>query len=69
MRPRFPLSAKILLWFFANLLLIGVAAYAFIEFEFHLGPESLLGGRAGRRVDALADLVVRATGQTPGTKR
>jgi len=57
MRPRFPLSAKILLWFFANLLLIGVAAYAFIEFEFHLGPESLLGGRAGRRVDALADLV------------
>jgi len=57
MRPRFPLSAKILFWFFANLLLIAVAAYAFLEFEFHLGPESLLGGRAGRRVDALADLV------------
>ena len=57
MRLRFQLSAKILLWFFANLLLIGVAAYAFIEFEFHLGPESLLGGRAGRRVDALGDLV------------
>jgi len=57
MRPRFPLSAKILLWFFANLLLIGIAAYAFIEFEFHLGPESLLGGRAGQRVEALADLV------------
>ena len=57
MRPRFPLSAKILLWFFANLLLIAIAAYAFLEFEFHLGPESLLGGRAGRRVDALADLV------------
>jgi two-component system sensor histidine kinase CpxA len=56
MRP-FPLSAKILLWFFANLLLIAIAAYAFVEFEFHLGPESLLGGRAGRRVDALADLV------------
>jgi two-component system sensor histidine kinase CpxA len=57
MRARFPLSAKILLWFFANLLLIGIAAYAFLEFEFHLGPESLLGGRAGQRVDALADLV------------
>jgi two-component system sensor histidine kinase CpxA len=56
--PRFPLSAKILLWFFANLLLVAIAAYAFIEFEFHLGPESLLGGRAGQRVDALADLVV-----------
>ncbi len=57
MRPTFPLSAKILLWFFANLLLIALAAYAFLEFEFHLGPESLLGGRAGHRVDALADLV------------
>jgi len=58
MRPRFPLSAKILLWFFANLLLIAAAVYAFVEFEFHLGPETLLGGRAGRRVDALADLVM-----------
>ena len=57
MRPRFPLSAKILGWFFANLLVIGVAAYAFIEFELRLGPETLLGGRAGKRVDALADLV------------
>jgi len=57
MRPRFPLSAKILLWFFANLLLIGIAAYAFIEFQLHLGPESLLGGRAGERVEALAALV------------
>jgi two-component system sensor histidine kinase CpxA len=57
MRARFPLSAKILLWFFSNLLLVALAAYAFIEFEFHLGPESLLGGRAGRRIDALADLI------------
>jgi two-component system sensor histidine kinase CpxA len=66
MRSRFPLSAKILLWFFANLLLIALAAYAFLEFEFHLGPESLLGGRAGRRVDALADLVTgEIANQTP----
>ncbi len=66
MRPAFPLSAKILLWFFANLLLIALAAYAFLEFEFHLGPESLLGGRAGRRVDALADLVSgEIASQTP----
>lgn len=57
MAPRFPLSAKIFLWFFANLLIIAAAAYAIVEFELHLGPESLLGGRAGRRVDALVDLV------------
>ncbi|MGA3172096.1 MAG: HAMP domain-containing sensor histidine kinase [Chthoniobacteraceae bacterium] len=57
MGSRFPLSAKILIWFFANLLLVGIAAYAFVEFEFHLGPESLLGGRAGARVQALANLI------------
>jgi len=68
MRPRFPLSAKILLWFFANLLLIAVAAYAFIEFEFHLGPESLLGGRAGHRVDALADLVIGEIAGQPSSQ-
>ena len=65
MRPRFPLSAKILLWFFANLILVAIAAYAFIEFEFHLGPESLLGGRAGQRVDALADLVIGEIAAVP----
>jgi two-component system sensor histidine kinase CpxA len=64
-RPRFPLSAKILLWFFANLVLIGIGVFGFIEFEFHLGPESLLGGRAGRRVDALADLVSGEIKATP----
>jgi two-component system sensor histidine kinase CpxA len=68
MRTRIPLSAKILLWFFANLLLIALAAYAFLEFEFHLGPESLLGGRAGRRVDALADLVTGEIANQPPDK-
>jgi two-component system, OmpR family, sensor histidine kinase CpxA len=57
LRSGLPLSAKILLWFFANLLLIAIAVYAFAEFEFHIGPETLLGGRAGRRIDALAALV------------
>ena len=68
MRPRFPLSAKILLWFFANLLLIAIAAYAFIEFEFHLGPESLLGGRAGQRVEALAGLVTGEINSAPSSQ-
>ena len=57
MRARFPLSAKILLWFFANLALIAIASAIFLEFEFHLGPESLIGGRAGHRVEAIADLI------------
>jgi len=57
MKARFPLSAKIVLWFFANLLLVAVAAGMLIEFEFHLGPEALLGGSAGRRVEGLGKLV------------
>jgi len=68
LRSRFPLSAKILLWFFANLVLIGIAAFVFIEFEFHLGPESLLGGRAARRIDALAELVNGEINSEPPAK-
>jgi two-component system sensor histidine kinase CpxA len=68
MRPRFSLSTKILIWFFANLLLICAAAYAFIEFEFHVGPESLLGGRAGQRIEALAALVHGEIGAAPESK-
>jgi len=38
MRP-FPLYAKILLWFFLNLLLLAVLFYAFFRAQFRLRPE------------------------------
>ena len=65
MRVRFPISAKILLWFFLNLAIVGVAAYAFLQAEFHLRPEMLLEGRAGRRVDALENLVTGDLNSVP----
>jgi two-component system, OmpR family, sensor histidine kinase CpxA len=55
--PRFPLYAKILLWFFLNLLVLGVAAVIALSFQFPLGPELLVSGDAGRRVQALTGVV------------
>ena len=54
MKLRFPLFAKILLWFFLNLLLIGAVLYGFFSFQFHFGLDSLLAGQAGERVDAIS---------------
>ena len=42
MKARFPLYAKILLWFFLNLVVLGAALYALFRIQFHLGPELLL---------------------------
>jgi two-component system sensor histidine kinase CpxA len=57
MNVRFPLSAKILLWLFCNLLLLGVTLYGFFLFQFHVGLDSLFAGQAASRLDALASMV------------
>ena len=54
---RFPLYAKILLWFFLNLLVLAMAALAVLSFQFRLGPELLVAGPAGERVMAVAGLI------------
>ena len=54
---RFPLYLKILLWFFLNLLVLGLAALAVVSFQFRLGPELLVAGPAGERVRAVADII------------
>src|SRR5208282_4599159 len=59
MRIRFPLYAKILLWFFLNLLLLAAGSYAFFRLQFHVGLDSLLAGQAGERITRLSDLVTR----------
>jgi len=53
-RVRFPLSVKILLWFFLNVAFLAVVAWAFVAFQFGLGLNSLLAGRGGDRLQALA---------------
>ena len=55
---RFPLSAKILLWFFVNLAFLGVAGLIFVRAQFRLGLDSLLAGPANERLQAMAEVVV-----------
>ena len=57
MNLRFPLSAKILLWFFLNLLLLGLAFYVFFDVQFRMGLDPLLMGQAGDRIDALSNVI------------
>ena len=56
---RFPLYAKILLWFFLNLVLLAAGVYLFARVQFRLGLDSLLAGRAdmtfGSRFAGLSD--------------
>ena len=42
MKLHFPLYAKILLWFFLNLLLLGMVFYGCFRIQFHVGLDSLL---------------------------
>jgi len=57
MKVRFPLSAKILLWFFLNLMLLGAVFYAFFRIQFHVGLDSLLAGQAGERIARLSNVI------------
>ena len=57
MNWRFPLFAKILLWFFLNLLLLGAGFYLFFRVQFHMGLDALLTGQAGERIEALANII------------
>jgi two-component system sensor histidine kinase CpxA len=54
---RFPLLARILLWFFLNLVVLGVIGYAGFRMQFRLGLDSLLAGRSGERVQALSEVI------------
>src|SRR5438093_5641766 len=62
---RFPLYAKILLWFFLNLVLLGVAFYVFVKVQFRLGLDSLLAGRAGDRIQAVGEVIMDELNESP----
>lgn len=62
---RFPLYAKILLWFFLNLLLLVMAFGVFLGVQFHFGLDSLLAGQAGGRIRAVSDVIMRELHQQP----
>ncbi|MBI5774810.1 MAG: HAMP domain-containing protein [Verrucomicrobia bacterium] len=54
---RFPLYAKILLWFFLNLVLLVGGVWLFARAQIHLGLDSIIAGSASERVQAVADVM------------
>ncbi len=54
MTPRFPLTAKILIWFSANLLLLMLIAWLGLRFATRSGFDSFLAGHVGGRVESTA---------------
>ena len=65
MRLRFPLYAKILVWFFLNLLFLGLVFFTFFKVQFKFGLDSLLSGRAGERVEAVTEVIGDDLNETP----
>jgi two-component system sensor histidine kinase CpxA len=67
MPNRFPLSAKILLWFVLNLILLGLLLYALLLAQFGLGQDWLLSSLANDRIDAVSESLQLELGQEPAT--
>jgi len=66
MPARFPLLARILVWFFLNLAMLGVVVFFCVRSEFRL--DTLIAGRGGERVQQLADVLVGELRQRPRTE-
>lgn len=65
MKTGLPLYAKILIWFFLNLLLLVLAFWIGIRAQLYSGLDTLLSARAGERMQVLGDLVGGELGDTP----
>ena len=65
MRPRLPLSAKILLWFFLNLALLSGAFYLLVRAEFRFGMDWVLSAGAGERMQAVCDIITTELNEAP----
>lgn len=68
MTRRFPLLAKILLWFFLNLVLLGIALLVLFRAQFRLGWDWLLAGGASERIEALSGLIFAELNEKPRTE-
>jgi two-component system, OmpR family, sensor histidine kinase CpxA len=65
MPRRFPISAKILLWFVLNLVLLGLVFYALVLAQFGFGQDWLLFSMAKDRIAAVSESLVLELGQEP----
>jgi two-component system sensor histidine kinase CpxA len=64
-RRYFPICVKILCWLLANFALVGLAVAAVSLFQFHFGPESLLEGRVGERLERTGAIIASELQHTP----
>lgn len=67
MPSRFPLSAKILLWFVLNLVLLGLLLYVLLLVQFGFGQDWLLSAMANDRIDAVSESLLLDLGQEPSS--
>jgi len=65
---RFPLYAKILALLFVNLVLIAGVIFFFAQGQMRFGLDYLLAGRAGERVQAVAQVISQEFSGSPRTK-
>ncbi len=65
MKARFPLSAKILLWFFLNLLLLGLLAFLVLRVQLRFGLDLLIAGRGGERMQGFANVLAAELAARP----
>jgi two-component system sensor histidine kinase CpxA len=68
MKLRFPLYAKILLWFFLNLILLAAVFLALLRAQFHSGFDWLLAAGAGQRIQAVGDVITSELGDRRRTE-
>lgn len=65
MRIRFPLYARMLTWFFLNLVLLAVIALVFFKAEGHIRLSSLFLGQAEERMQSVGEVINAELNQSP----
>ena len=65
MKRGMPLSFQILLWALLNLLLLAALGWGLFRGQFGLGLDALLAGRAGDRLQSMADVLGGELARTP----
>lgn len=62
---RFPLYAKIVIWFLMNLVLLAVVFGVILRLQFRPGLDVLLANQAGERIEPLTEVIVADLGDRP----
>jgi len=68
MKIKFPLYAKILFWFFLNVIFLGAVFLIVARAQFHFGLDVLISGPAGQRLQTVAQLMSDELSEQPPTE-